>query len=158
MKTTILTASVCSVLFAASQLAAHCQIPCGIYDDATQLRVMAQHVATIRKSVTVLAELEKAEKPNYNQIVRWVNNKDEHANKFSESVTYYFMAQRIKSVPAEQKEAFKAYQEKLTLLHQMLVTAMKCKQEASLEHVDRLEKLLHQFEHAYMGEHSGHKH
>ena len=158
MKSTVLAAALCGVLLSTPRVGAHCQIPCGIYDDATQLRVMAQHVETIRKSMVTLAELAKAEKPNYNQIVRWVNNKDEHADKFSESVTYYFMAQRIKPAPPEQKEAHKDYQAKLTLLHQMLVAAMKCKQEASLEHVDRLGSLLHQFEHAYLGEKAEHRH
>jgi nickel superoxide dismutase len=143
------TLAICS-LFLASHLYAHCQIPCGIYGDETRFKLMDEHVATIAKSIAQIRELGDAEKPNYNQLVRWVNNKDEHADKLSKIVTYYFMAQRVKPVDESKTEEFKAYQKKLTLLHQILVTAMKCKQGTDPEQAKKLAALVHEFEHAYM--------
>ena len=43
------------------------------------------------------------------------------------------------------------YTEKLTVLHQMLLTAMKCKLTVDVAHVDTLRKLLKQFETLYFG-------
>ena len=56
---------------------------------------MKEHVVTIEKSIN---ELNK--NPNDNQKVRWILNKENHANELSEIVTYYFMAQRIKESSA----------------------------------------------------------
>jgi len=60
-----------------------------------------------------------------NQIVRWVNNKDQHADELSEIVTYYFMAQRTKAAPESDAKAYSDYVKKLTLLHQMVVHSMQ---------------------------------
>ena len=141
----------------APRAGAHCQIPCGIFDDETRFSAMKEHVTTIEKSMKQITELSAATPPNYNQIVRWVNNKDEHADKLSTIITAYFMAQRVKPVDEAQTEEFKAYQAKVTLLHRILVTSMKCKQSLDLEQVDKLEKLVHEFETAYMGP-AAHKH
>ncbi len=118
----------------------HCQIPCGIYDDLMRIHQMEEHVVTIEKSIKKLAD-----NPNDNQSVRWVMNKEIHADKLSEIVTYYYMAQRIKPGMPE-------YAKKLALLHELLVTSMKVKQEADLVHVAKLNDLIHAFEHAYLGE------
>ncbi|RKX44547.1 MAG: superoxide dismutase [Verrucomicrobia bacterium] len=131
------------VLFAAASTAtvrAHCQIPCGIYDDQMRIHLMEEHVATIEKS---MKQIEAA--PNQNQTVRWVLNKDNHADKLSEIVTYYFMAQRI-------KPESEGYAVKLGQLHEILVTSMKAKQTTDLAHVEKLKTLIHDFEHSYMGE------
>ena len=131
------------VLFAAASTAtvrAHCQIPCGIYDDQMRIHLMEEHVATIEKS---MKQIEAA--PNQNQTVRWVLNKDNHADKLSEIVTYYFMAQRI-------KPGSEGYAVKLGQLHEILVTSMKAKQTTDLAHVEKLKILIHDFEHSYMGE------
>ena len=126
----------------------HCQIPCGIYDDGARLKAIAEHITTIEKSMNQINELSTADAKNMNQIVRWVNNKDNHADELADIVTYYFMAQRIK--PTGQDSAnYKKYVEQLTLLHEMLVTSMKCKQTTDLENVEKLKNLLHEFSHAY---------
>ena len=82
---------------------------------------MAEHITTIEKSMKEIETLSAEKKPNMNQIVRWVTNKEHHANELSEVATYYFMAQRVK-LPAEgDMKAHQDYVKKLTLLHQMLV-------------------------------------
>jgi nickel superoxide dismutase len=97
-----------SLAIFASIVYSHCQIPCGIHDDPARFVTLAEHIATIEKSMNQINELSQESKPNFNQIVRWVQNKDSHADELSEIVTYYFMAQRIK--PADKADA-EAYQQ-----------------------------------------------
>jgi nickel superoxide dismutase len=132
----------------------HCQIPCGIYDDETRFNSIAENITTIEKSMKEIVSLSAAQKPDMNQIVRWVNNKDHHADELSETVTYYFMAQRVK-LPAEgDMKAQQDYIKKLTLLHHMLVYAMKAKQTTDLDNIVKLRATLAAFHDVY----SGHTH
>ncbi len=127
----------------------HCQIPCGIYDDDARLGAIGEHIQTIGKSMSNIIELSVEDKPNQNQIVRWVNNKDHHADLIAQIVTEYFMAQRLKPVPQSDIKAHKLYVRKLTILHRMLVAAMKAKQTTDLENVAQLNKLLDEFTQVY---------
>lgn len=127
----------------------HCQIPCGIYDDEARFDAVAEHITTIEKSMKQIETLSAELKPNMNQVVRWVNNKDHHADELSEIVTYYFMAQRVK-LPAEgDRKARNEYVKKLTLLHQMLVYSMKAKQTTDLDNVEKLKSSLKDFHSIY---------
>ncbi|MEA2105654.1 MAG: superoxide dismutase [Ni], partial [Bacteroidota bacterium] len=92
---------------------AHCEIPCGIYEDTLRIELIKEHITTIEKSMNMIIELSKEENPNYNQIVRWVVNKDEHAQKLQDIVSQYFMYQRIKPVSPENKEMYEKYIERL---------------------------------------------
>ena len=128
---------------------AHCQIPCGIYGDKTRFDLMREHIQTIEKSMNQVRELSDDAANNVNQLVRWVENKDTHADEFTQIVTYYFLTQRIKVIDSWEKEAFADYQNKLTLLHKMMVFSMKCKQTTDLKNVEELRKLVDQFEEVY---------
>jgi len=128
----------------------HCQIPCGIYDDDARFDAIAEHITTIEKSMKLITELSGEDKPNMNQIVRWVNNKDHHADELSEIVTYYFMAQRVKLPAAGDTKAYNEYVKKLTLLHEMLVYSMKSKQTTDLDNVEKLRAALEKFHQAYV--------
>jgi nickel superoxide dismutase len=130
---------------------AHCQIPCGIYDDATRFTLMLEDVQTIEKSMAQIKELSEATKPDWNQLVRWVTNKDEHADKLTEIVTSYFMAQRTKPTGPEDKAAYQKYVTEITLLHQMMVTAMKAKQTVDPAHCKTLRDLIEKFRSSYLG-------
>jgi len=125
---------------------AHCQIPCGIYDDAARFIAMKEHVTTIEKSMKQITELGGT---NQNQSVRWVANKETHADELSEIVTYYFMTQRIK-LPKVEKEMAK-YNKEMMLLHQILVYSMKAKQSVDLANTKKLSELIDQFEESYLG-------
>lgn len=142
MKTTakMITALLLFTLTSALQIQAHCQIPCGIYDDPMRIDLMKEHMTTIEKSMNKIQEAE-----NQNQVVRWVLNKEKHADALSEIVTYYFMAQRI-------KPGCEDYAVKLSQLHEILVYSMKAKQTTDLANVEKLNELIHQFEHSYLGE------
>lgn len=133
----------------APRVSGHCQVPCGIYDDTMRIRMIAEHIATIRKAMTQIGVLSRKSPVNYNQLVRWVVNKEKHAEELSEIVTYYFMAQRLKPVDPEQQDAYERYQRQLQLLHNILVSTMKAKQSVDLSIPDVLEKGLEEFKQIY---------
>ena len=141
--------SVVSVLlplsFFVSTVAAHCEIPCGIYDDQLRAQLIAEHATTIEKSMKQIMALGKADSTNYNQLERWVSNKEKHATEIQHIVSQYFMTQRIK--PDQKK-----YSEKLIVLHKMLIAAMECKQTTDLAHVNALRAYLKEFELLYFGD------
>lgn len=58
------------------------------------------------------------------------------------------MTQRIKPAAPDSAE-YKNYIRKLTLLHEMLITSMQCKQTTDLTHVEKLRNLLKEFTAAY---------
>ena len=128
-------------------LFSHCQVPCGIYDDQMRIKMIAEHITTMEKAMNQIQKLSAEGKVNYNQIVRWVFNKEKHAEELSQIVTYYFLSQRIKPVKDKSQEA--VYQKKLTLLHHLLIYTMKAKQTADLGHIKKLRSLLHEFNHLY---------
>ena len=121
---------------------AHCEIPCGIYDDRARVQLIAEHIGTIEKSIKQVLDLQQAEQVNYNQLVRWIVNKENHATEIQTIVSQYFMTQRIKP-DTEQ------YARKIAVLHQMLITAMKCKQTTELKYVAELRELLQTFDQLY---------
>jgi nickel superoxide dismutase len=139
------------VLLAAPVIYAHCQVPCGIHTDELRFGMFEEHITTIEKSMTEIKRLSQEGEKNYNQIVRWVTNKDYHADEFSAIVTYYFMAQRVKPVGPENAAEYGAYVRKLTLLHEMMVYAMKAKQDTDVAVVEKLRSLVTQFREAYFG-------
>ena len=129
---------------------AHCQVPCGIYDDELRLNLMLEHATTIGKSIKMAAKESGAESPNYNQLVRWINNKEVHADEVQSIACQYFLAQRI-------KEDADHYQEKLLQLHRIVVYSMKCKQSLDPANVDKLELAIRTFQALYF-EKLHHKH
>ena len=132
---------------------AHCEIPCGIYEDTLRIELIKEHITTIEKSMKMIIELSNEEVPNYNQIVRWVNNKEDHANKLQEIVSQYFLHQRIKPTSPENKELYSKYIERLTLLHELLVYAMKTKQTTDLSYINKLNVSINAFEKSYFHTH-----
>jgi len=96
----------------------HCQVPCGIYGDDTRFTLIAEHITTIEKSMNQIEALSKEQHPNWNQIVRWVVNKEDHADQLTEIVTFYFLAQRVKPADPKDKAASAKYVKQLTLKSQ----------------------------------------
>jgi len=159
MKRTVVTSLLLVVLILPSLLSAHCEIPCGIYGDKMRIGMLKEHITTIEKSMKQIMDLQKADAINYNQLVRWVTNKEDHANQFQHIVTQYFMTQRIKPVDGTNKKATDKYQKELNLLHEMLVYSMKAKQTTDLSHTKKLSELVSQFYESYFTEEQkAHKH
>ena len=151
---------------------AHCEIPCGIYGDEARFAAIAENLKTIEKSMEEIRR-QSADVPvqataadgirmevltmtthpvdaDMNQLVRWVKNKETHADQIREIVAQYFLAQRIKAPSNEDPAVRKVYSEKLALLHQMIVSAMKCKQTTDPAHVKKSRELLQAFKALYM--------
>jgi len=148
----------CSLLLLlVSQVLGHCQVPCGIYDDERRLDTMAEDIVTVEKAMMQLETLSGETPPNYNQIVRWINAKEHHADNIAEIASWYFLQQRVKPVEESEGEAYRAYVHKLTLLHKLMVYSMKTKQSVDPANVEFLKTTLADFRHAYLGE-GDHKH
>jgi nickel superoxide dismutase len=127
-------------------VSAHCEIPCGIYDDQARINMILEHITTIEKSMKQIQNLEKEKSPNFKQMVRWIMNKEHHATEIQTLVAQYFMTQRI-------KPGVKDYHQKLALLQQMLVFSMKCKQTTDSQNTARLRDLVKQFHQLYFAGH-----
>lgn len=142
----------------------HCQVPCGIYGDKMRIDMLMEDAATIEKGMGMITQLESEGGTNTNQMVRWVMNKDQHAQAIQETVASYWMAQRVKA-PKDDSEAGKAkYFGQLSTMHGITVAAMKCKQTTDPAHVARLRELALEFSSMYFSDedlkhiHSSHGH
>lgn len=138
------------ILFGAYQSFAHCQIPCGIYDDNARVKAMLEDVATIEKSSKLISQLSsKSDAQSKNQLVRWVTNKEKHAQKIISTISDYFLTQRVK--PGQ-----KDYKERLVKHHAVILAAMKTKQNVDLKYVKNLKECVKALL-AYYPEHKKHK-
>ena len=148
MKSYLLLAIVALFSFAStSSLHAHCQVPCGIYSDDTVLIDLNTHQQTIAKAMVQINELSADAGKNANQLSRWVTNKEEHATKIQDTMTQYFLAQRVKLAQSESNKD--AYLNKLSLIHQIIVHAMKCKQTTDPANAQGLLETIAAFTKAY---------
>ncbi len=148
----ILLTLIVSIFIIPSLLSAHCEIPCGIYADKMRIDMLNEHITTIEKSMKRIVRIESSPTVNYNQLVRWINNKDQHANHLQEIVTQYFMTQRVKLIDSNDKKALQKYQTELALLHTMLIYAMKTKQTNDLEYCNKLREAVNEFYDVYFTE------
>ena len=128
---------------------AHCEIPCGIYGDEGRFAALLEDVDTIEKSMNEIDKLSGESEKNDNQIVRWVINKEHHADHIRDVVAQYFLAQRITEPAADDAAAMKAYTDKLVALHKIIRTAMKCKQTTDPANAQTLRDLVLAFQALY---------
>lgn len=138
------------ILIMANLAVAHCEIPCGIYGDEMRIQMILENITTIEKSMQQITSIEQEKPLNSNQLVRWIMNKEKHADDLQEIVSQYFLTQRIK--PEAEN-----YQALLSNLHEMLVVSMKCKQTTDLTNVSKLRALVTEFEKLYFGKPHDHK-
>ena len=112
----------------------HCQVPCGIYDDVSRVQQMLEDVSTINKAIDQIIELnDKSDAQSAQQLVRWVNNKEIHADKIIATVSNYFLTQRVKPSAED-------YLVRLSLHHRVILLSMKVKQKADVEVAKDLRK------------------
>ena len=140
------------LVFSSVSVFGHCEIPCGIYGDEERFKAVAEDLKTIEKSMIQIQSLSSDPNNHMNQLVRWVNNKEKHADHIQDTVAQYFLAQRIKVPAAGDAAAEEVYSQKLSLLHKMVVSAMKCKQTVDTENVKNLHKYLDQFQKLYQNQ------
>jgi ubiquitin-small subunit ribosomal protein S27Ae len=117
----------------------HCQVPCGIFDDAAIVAELKQAANTIRKAIVQVNELHATTASDLlamNQMIRWIDVKEEHASKIITTVAEYCLCQRVKKeIFAEPKD----YTDALAAHHAVMQAAMKCKQNVSVEICDALD-------------------
>ncbi|MEE4271543.1 MAG: superoxide dismutase [Ni] [Thermoanaerobaculales bacterium] len=158
-KIAIVSVALLALIATAVPASAHCQIPCGIFDDELRIQLIEEHIVTIEKSMRKIVEIGSAESVDYNQLVRWVNNKEHHAEEIQDIVTAYFMAQRIKPPKDHDDEkALNDYAHKLAYLHAIQIHAMKAKHGTDLGEIEALRKMTVEFRKAYFGEEGTHSH
>jgi small subunit ribosomal protein S27Ae len=126
----------------------HCQVPCGIFDDPMIVAEIKEAVVTITKAMVQIAELEKGgtTAQDLNQIVRWINTKEEHAKKIITTVAEYCLCQRVKreifASESDFVDALKAH-------HAVMQAAMKCKQTVDVAAAHGLEHAVGDFAKMY---------
>ena len=138
-----------------TQLNAHCQIPCGVYDDAMRVKMIEEHTLTILKSMNYI-KTNQNDLQQQNQVTRWIMNKEQHAQEIQEIISEYFLTQRIK-LKDDSKESKDLYHAQLAALHSILLDAMKCKQTIDTSITNSLLENLNKFVNLYFDEH-GKKH
>jgi ubiquitin len=117
----------------------HCQVPCGIFDDPAIVQQLKQDAETIRKAIVQSIEMHAkvaTDILSMNQMVRWITNKDKHADHIIETVANYCLCQRVK------KEVFKSdedYVQALKAHHAVMQAAMKTKQVLDVAACDALD-------------------
>ncbi|MDA1265544.1 MAG: superoxide dismutase [Ni] [Planctomycetota bacterium] len=126
----------------------HCQVPCGVYGDKMRIDMLLEDAATIEKAMQAIA----AEDTNKNQGVRWIMNKESHAQNIQDMVAAYWLTQRIKAPKEGDDDAKGKYLRQLALMHQLTVSAMKCKQTTDVAHVETLRKTAAAFSATYFSE------
>lgn len=113
-------------------VSAHCQVPCGIYDDNARVKAMLEDAETVKKAVSQMSELAgKTDVQSANQMTRWVSNKESHSQKVISTIADYFLTQRVK---ADQED----YVERLKKHHAVIVAAMKAKQNSDAASAEAL--------------------
>lgn len=121
---------------------AHCQVPCGIYDDAARIKFLKEDATTIAKAITNIVELSGKHDPQaFNQAARWVATKEDHASHIISVVSEYFLTQKVKPA-APGSDGYDGYLKKLADHHAVMVAAMKTKQQADPAAVEALNKAI----------------
>lgn len=111
---------------------AHCQVPCGIYNDSARLQSMLEDAATVEKAARLINELApKKDAQSQNQLVRWVNTKEQHAQSIIETISNYYLTQRVKTSQSD-------YSTRLEMHHAVIVAAMKAKQNVDKKTMEKL--------------------
>ncbi len=128
----------------------HCEIPCGIYNDEVRFTMIEEHITTIEKAMKEIEHLSGPQLTNFNQIVRWITNKEKHAEEIQYIVSQYFLTQRVKLVEKGDDKAHKIRTKHLSLCHEILVYAMKTKQTTDLSNVEKLKAAVKAFKDSYL--------
>tara|TARA_S200000501_G_scaffold312109_1_gene303023 strand:- start:963 stop:1463 length:501 start_codon:yes stop_codon:yes gene_type:complete len=142
-------------IFSISFIFAHCQVPCGIYDDVRIIIEIEEHIQTIDKAMNNILNItlkNQQSTQDMNQLIRWINTKEDHAQKIQDISMKYFLAQRIK--PKQSSEQGYLRYVDLTLLCQNIIyTSMKAKQTVDLSYLDELKILIDGLVKLYFDEH-----
>jgi nickel superoxide dismutase len=123
--------------FAISSVAAHCDIPCKIYDP-----IIAQIAClSVLRFIDIIQEL--SDKPqltvaDYSQLSRLTREKEIHASNVKEEIRViwgdYFKAPQLEQFPNTH-----------SLVHEIMLTASACKQHITRDKAEHLLSLVNEF-------------
>ena len=134
---------VCVAFLPMAYLGAHCEVPCGIFDDGARFTEIKEDQTTIAKAIDQIVELSGThDATGHNQLARWVATKEAHATNTQHVIAQYFMTQKIKTSDDH-------YVDKLKAAHAVMVAAMKCKQSAEPAAGETLKTAIAKFEEVY---------
>lgn len=133
---------VVSVLTTTCSLSAHCQLPCGIYHDDLRFAFLEEDLQTINKAVAEIKANGGGSPIENNQLVRSVNLKDEYADKIAQTITFYFLQQRLN--PNQDN-----FDPLLRSAFNILVLARKVKASVDTDLVNQLQEQIAQFKKLY---------
>ena len=127
----------------------HCQVPCGIFDDPATVGEIKQAAETVRKAMVQSKDLHaniSSDMLAMNQMVRWIQTKEEHCSKIITIVSEYCLCQRVK------KDVFSSdgdYVDALKAHHAVMQCAMKAKQTMDVAACDALDHAIGDFSKMY---------
>lgn len=132
----ILMTAILVMVISPTTLDAHCQVPCGLYDDHARVRAMLEDAKTIEKAMDQINELAgKKDAQSQNQLTRWVMNKESHAQSIIETISDYFLTQRVKTSQDD-------YDQRLKRHHAVILAAMKAKQTVDKKNAEKLKRAI----------------
>ena len=140
------------VFIVVSNLFGHCQIPCGIYDDKRIILELEEDIVTISKAIDniiLLSNKSQKSAQDNNQLTRWINTKDEHAEGIQNSFMTYFLAQRIKPQKSSNDE-YQRYVQMTLLSQEIIYYAMKTKQTVDKKNIEMVQRLIADFSALYL--------
>jgi hypothetical protein len=128
----------------------HCQVPCGIFDDARLIAEFRETVATVRKAMAQIRALADASGAlERQQLVRWVLAKEAQCEVLVRRLSDYCLCQRVKpgvfSSAADYGAALGAH-------HAALLAAVRAKQSVDDADADALEHALDDVARMYAAE------
>ena len=146
--------SIVLIILTSSVLFSHCQVPCGIYDDAARIKQIQEDITTIQKAMKNINELSnnKTVPQDLNQLVRWVNTKEEHAQHIQDVIMQYFLAQRVKPKNVND-EGYTKYVSLTISCQKIIFHAMKCKQNTEESYSEILLKEVNLLIDSYFDDH-----
>lgn len=118
-----------TLIFHMGSLAAHCQMPCGIYHDEMVFNQIDQYIETMYKGLTEIKNSKFSTPLERNNFIRWVMLKETASDEMANLITQYFLQQKIK--PGEPDTA-----KRLVSAHKMLFELTAIKQNVDLAMID----------------------
>jgi nickel superoxide dismutase len=129
MKMKYFTLGIATILCRTGYLAAHCQMPCGIYHDEMVFNQVDQYIETMYKGITELNTIKFSNPKERNNFTRWVLLKETASDEMANLITQYFLQQKIK--PDEPDTA-----KRLVSAHKMLFELTAIKQNVDLKMIE----------------------
>lgn len=132
---------------------AHCQVPCGIFDESARIKALYEEATTIEKAMNEMNKLAgKTDAQSQMQFARWTMTKEDHASQIITTTSEYFLAQRVKPVGKDDVK-YDAYLKSLAMHHELMIAAMKSKQTTDTAAVERLREAIHDIQHIWEPDH-----